>query len=105
MSLNAPFETSSADSQPQTRGTGETVRKLDKATIVALALFFVSIWIVLAAGITAVWLTDEVRVVGLVILPAAIVACLLVAYFDWRSKLRRQVGAERDRHWMATHDL
>ena len=42
---------------------------MDKATIVALALFFVSIWVVLVAGITAVWLTDEVRVSGLAIEP------------------------------------
>jgi hypothetical protein len=67
------------------------VKKPDKATIAALALFFVSIWVVLAAGITAVWLTEEVRVVGLVILPTAIVAGLLVVYFDWRAKLHRQV--------------
>jgi hypothetical protein len=74
------------------------VKTLDKTTIVALALFFVSIWVVLAAGITAVWLTEEVRVFGLVILPTGIVAGLLVVYFDWRAKLRPQAGAERDRH-------
>ena len=39
------------------------MKKVDKATIAALALFFVSIWVVLAA-ITAVWLTEEVRVFG-----------------------------------------
>ena len=44
------------------------MRTVEKATIVALALFCVSIWIVLAAGLTAVWLTEEVRVFGLVIL-------------------------------------
>ena len=70
----------------------------DKATIVALALFFVSIWVVLAAGITAVWLTGDVSVFGLVMLPTGIVAGLLVVYFDWRAKLRPQAGAERDRH-------
>jgi len=81
------------------------VRKLDKATIVALALFFVSIWVVLAAGITAVWLTEDLRVVGLVILPTAIVGALLVVYFDWRAQLRRQVGAERDRQRTAAQDF
>jgi hypothetical protein len=72
------------------------VRKANKETILALALAFLSIWVVLAVGATAVWLTSEVRVFGLVILPTAIVAGLLVVYFDWRAKLRRRVLAERD---------
>jgi hypothetical protein len=67
------------------------VRKANKETIVALALLFFSIWVVLAVGITAVWLTAEVRVFGLVILPTVIVAGLLVVYFEWRAKLRRRV--------------
>jgi hypothetical protein len=74
------------------------MRKLDKATLVALALIFVSLWVVLAAGITAVWLTEEVRVFGLVILPTGVVAGLLVVYFAWRDNLRRRVLAERDGH-------
>ena len=45
---------------------------------------------------TAVWLTDEVRVVALVMLPTAIVASLLVLYFDWRAELQRRLLAERD---------
>ena len=72
------------------------MRKATKETIVALALLFFSIWVVLAVGITAVWLTAEVRVFGLVILPTAIVAGLLVVYFDWRGKLRRRALGERD---------
>ena len=71
------------------------MRKANKETIVALALAFFSICVVLAVGITAVWLT-EVRVFALVMLPTAIVAGLLVLYFDWRATLRRQVLAERD---------
>ena len=74
------------------------MRKANKATIVALALLFVSIWVVLAAGIAAVWLTEEVRVFGLVILPTGIVAGLLVVYFDWRAKLRRRV-------WLSVTDI
>jgi hypothetical protein len=31
---------------------------------------------------------------GLVVLPTAIVAPLLVVYFDWREKLRRRMLAE-----------
>jgi hypothetical protein len=72
------------------------MRKANKETVAALALAFFSIWVVLAVGITAVWLTSELRVFGLVMLPTAIVAGLLVVYFDWRAKLRRRVLAERD---------
>ena len=90
--------TSSADSHQRTGGIGGTVRKASKETIMALALAFFSLWIVLAVGLTAVWLTAEVRVFGLVMLPTAIVAGLLVGYFDWRAKLRRRVLGERDTH-------
>ena len=74
------------------------MKKMDKATGVALALAFVSIWIILAAGITAVWLTEEVRVFGLVILPTGVVAGLLVVYFAWRDNLRRRALSERGEH-------
>jgi hypothetical protein len=74
------------------------MKPVNKATIVALALVCVSIWVVLAAGITAIWLTEEVRVFGLVILPTGIVAGLLVVYFAWRDNLRRRVLAEGDGH-------
>ena len=67
-----------------------------RATVPAVVVAFVSIWVLLAAGITAVWLTEEVRVVGLLILPTAVVASLLVLYFDWRAKLQRRILAERD---------
>lgn len=69
---------------------------MKKSAVLGAALAFVSIWVVLAAGITAVWLTEELRVIGLVMLPAAIVASLLVLYFDWRGKLRRRILADRD---------
>ena len=69
---------------------------MNKSMVVAIALAFVSIWVVMAAGITAVWLTEEVRLVGLMILPTAVVASLLVLYFDWRAKLHRRILAERD---------
>ena len=72
------------------------MRKANKQTSVALALLFFSMWVVLVVGITAVWLNADVRVFGLVILPTAIVAGLLVVYFEWRAKLRRRVLGERD---------
>ena len=74
---------------------------MKRSTVLAIALAVVSIWVVMAAGVTAVWLTEEVRVVGLVILPTAIVASLLVLYFDWRAKLQRRILAERN----GRHDL
>ena len=71
------------------------MRTARKETIVAVVLFFVGMWVVMAAGITAVWLTEEVRLFGLVMLPTAIVAGLLVVYFDWRAKLLRRVRDQR----------
>ena len=65
-----------------------------RSTILALAIALVSIWAVMAASITAVWLTEEVRVVGLVTVPAGIVAGLLVVYFEWRTKLQRRIRAQ-----------
>ena len=71
------------------------MKKANKQTVVAVVLFFVSLWVVLAAGITAVWLTEEVRVIALVLVPTAIVAGLLVVYFDWRAKLLSGIRDER----------
>jgi hypothetical protein len=65
------------------------------------ALSFVSICVVMTASITAVWLTEEVRAFGLVVLPTVIVAVLLVVYFDWRAKLLNQIRVERKEHRQA----
>jgi hypothetical protein len=73
---------------------------MNKSTIL-VALAFLSVWVVMAAGVTAVWLTEEVRVIGLIALPTAIVASLLVLYFDWRARLQRRILAERN----ARHEL
>jgi hypothetical protein len=67
------------------------VRKARKATILAVALAFAAIWIVLTTGATAVRLTGEVRGFGVVALATAIVAWLLVVYFDWRATLLRRM--------------
>ena len=69
---------------------------MKRSIVLAIALAFVSIWVVVAAGMTAVWLTGEVRVFGLVMLPTAVVASLLVVYFDWRARLQRRTVAKRD---------
>ena len=74
------------------------MKRAKKRMIVAAVLFFVSISLVMAAGITAVWLTEEARVFGLVMLPTAIVAGLLVVYFDWRAKLLNRMRDERNEY-------
>ncbi len=74
------------------------MKSATKSTILALALLSISIVVVMAAGITAEWLTAEARVIGLVILPTGMVAALLVLYFDWRANMRRRVSAERAEH-------
>jgi amino acid transporter len=74
------------------------MKQATKTTVVAVALFFVSIWVIIAAGVTAVWLTEEVRVVSLVMLPAATVAALLVVFFEWRAKLPNPIPDERNEH-------
>ena len=74
------------------------MKKATKSEIVAIVVAFISLFVVMIAGSTAVWLTSEVRVFGLVVLPTAIVAGLLVVYFDWRAKLRNRILADRDDH-------
>lgn len=68
---------------------------MKRATITAIAIAFIGLWVVFAAGATAVWLSEEPRVFGLVILPTAIVASLLVLYFDWRARLIGEIRAGR----------
>ena len=74
------------------------MKKATKSESVAIVLAFISLFVIMIAGSTAVWLTSEVRVFGLVVLPTAIVAGLLVVYFDWRAKLRNRIPADRDDH-------
>ena len=74
------------------------MKKATKSEIGAIVLAFISLFVVMIAGSTAVWLTSEVRVFGLVVLPTAIVAGLLVVYFDWRAKLHNRILADRDDH-------
>jgi hypothetical protein len=82
-------------SQRRTERKGGLVKKASKRTIVAAVLFFVSIWLVMSTGITAGWLTEQARVFGLVMLPAVIVAGLMVAYFEWRAKVLGRIRDER----------
>ena len=68
-----------------------------QATAVAVVLFFIGLWIVVSAGIVAVWLTEEIRVFGLVMFPAAIVGALQFTYFIWRGRLLDRVGDGQDK--------
>jgi hypothetical protein len=74
------------------------VKNARTATILGVGLAFAGAWVVLTAGVTAVWLTGEVKVFGLVALSSAIVASLLVVYFDWRGKQLRRVWDEPKDH-------
>lgn len=85
----------SVERQRRTDRKGEQVKNASKTTVVGAMLFFVGLWVLMAAGITAVWLTEEVRVFGLVVVPTVVVAGLLVAYFDWRARLRNRVRDNR----------
>ncbi len=57
---------------------------------------FVSIGVLLAAGLMALALTEELRVLSLLMVPAAVAGFLLVLYFDWRRKLLGRVRDKRD---------
>ena len=62
--------------------------------IAAVWLFFISLFLAIAAGLTAVWLTAEVRVFGIVLFPTVAVAAMMTLYYDWRAKLARPVRSE-----------
>lgn len=64
--------------------------------IMVVLLLFVSIFVILTVSIIAVWLTEEVRVFGLVLLPTGIVTALLVLYFDWRTRMRLRVLSDSE---------
>jgi len=72
------------------------MKSASKEEIAAVWLFFVSLFLAIGAGLTAVWLTAEVRVFGIVLLPTVAVAAMMILYYDWRTKLSRRfrAGAE-----------
>jgi glucose-6-phosphate-specific signal transduction histidine kinase len=67
---------------------------MKKSTTLAMALAFVSICVLLAAGILALSFTEELRMFSLLVVPIAIAGSLLALYFDWRGKLLRRVLGE-----------
>lgn len=65
-----------------------------RTAVPAVALTIVSIWAVMATSLTAVSMTEEMRVLGLVVLSTAAVASLLVRYFEWRARMIRRFRTE-----------
>ena len=68
---------------------------MKKSTFIAMALACAGIWVVLAATFAAIWLTEEPRVLGLVMLPAVAVASLFVLYREWHGTAPRRTDAGR----------
>lgn len=66
-----------------------------RALTVAVAVTFASILVVVTTAMAAWSPTDEVKVSALVILSTAIVASLLVVYFEWRTRTRRRIVDSR----------
>jgi hypothetical protein len=80
-------------------------RIVRKSTMKALAVLFALyaiVWSILIADITPVWLTEELRMFEVIILPVSIGALLLVAYFDWRAQLRRRLRTELEAYRKAS---
>jgi uncharacterized membrane-anchored protein len=50
---------------------------------------------ILLASVAGLWLTNDLRVVGLVIVGITPIAAGLVGYFEWRANLRRKALADR----------
>jgi hypothetical protein len=57
-----------------------------------------SVAILVLASVAAVRLTSDLRVVGFVIMGMGLIAAGLVAYFEWRARLRRRMLAEAKDH-------
>ena len=74
------------------------MKKAKHSGVVAIVLAFFSLVVLLGAGAAAVWSRSEVRDFGLVVVPTAIVAGLLVVYFDWRTTFRNRLLASGDNH-------
>ena len=69
---------------------------MKKSTMLAMALAFVIISVLLAARSVALSFTEELRVFSLLMVLVASAGSLLVLYFDWRGRLLRRVLGERD---------
>jgi hypothetical protein len=61
--------------------------------VMLVMVVVVGVWMT-AAGLKTPWLTEAFRVFGLLGLPAAIAATLLVRYFTWRARVLRRIRAD-----------
>ena len=69
---------------------------MNRGLMLTVTLTLLGVGAVLAASLTDAGSTEELRAVGLVLLPLAMLGSLLVLYFDWRRRLMREVRAEHD---------
>ena len=76
--------------------TREERGRMNVTKIRALGAAPVSIVAVVSACVGAVWLTNDLKAIGLAIIPLRLIASGLVAYFEWRLKLRRRILAEAE---------
>ena len=76
----------------------EIVKKAKATWVAAVVLFFVSIWFVVIRGLTVVSFPEQVRALGLAILPFAIGASLLFFYFQWRTRFVARMRSEAREH-------
>ena len=67
---------------------------MKRSTLLAAMLALAGIGLRLGGGSGATWLTDDVRAIVLMVLPAAFAASLLVLYFEWRRRLMRRMRTE-----------
>lgn len=74
------------------------MKSASREEIAAVWLFFVSLLVAIVAGLTAVWLTAEIRVFGIVLFPTVAVAAMMILYYDWRPKLSRRSRSEAEMH-------
>jgi len=69
---------------------------VSKRTIFSIAAAGIAL---AAAGCAAsVWVTSDLRALGLGIIPAGVMAASLVGYFEWQTNLRRRVLADSTGH-------
>jgi len=68
------------------------------SNVVAWTLAAVSAVVVLLAGTTVWWWTNDLRIVGPVIMGLAIIASGMAAYFEWQVNLRRRTIGDGEDH-------
>lgn len=70
---------------------------------VTLAMVFVSLAEVVLARLTT-WLPPAIQTALLALAPPVALALILVAYFDWRARLKSRMVADNERDEEPAHD-